>query len=87
MHPLNPSPPNPPTPQPHNQMINLKKPPMPSEITDSQIREYLLSNPRYCAVTIKRDGRVVVRNRRGRFVAGTRHDLAFETAQWIFDRF
>lgn len=67
-------------------MINLKKPPMPSEITDRQIREYLLHNPKNLSVTIKRDGRVIVKNRRGKFVAGTRHDLTFETAQWLFDR-
>ncbi len=59
---------------------------MPNQITDRQIRDYLLQNPRYLAVTIKRDGRVVVKNRRGKFVAGTRHDLTFETAQWLFDR-
>lgn len=59
---------------------------MPNQVTDRQIRDYLLSNPRYSAVTIKRDGRVVVKNRRGKFVAGTRHDLTFETAQWMFDR-
>ena len=66
--------------------MNTTPTPMPNQITDRQIRDYLLQNPRYLAVTIKRDGRVVVKNRRGKFVAGTRHDLTFETAQWLFDR-
>lgn len=72
--------------------MKLKKAPMPSEITDQQIRAHFWRDPQTIAVTVKRDGRVIVRAYQtggGGFpvnrVMGLRHDIAFDVAQALFD--